>query len=131
MKGNAKKSKYYCPIEAEEQAALFRWAELQQTKYPALRWMYHIPNGGSRNKAEAARLKAEGVKAGVSDIFLPAPAGPYHGLYIELKKLNGGRASMAQREFIEAMRKLGYCAEIRHGWCAAAELILKYLEGKI
>ena len=31
--------------------------------------MHHIPNGGKRGKAEAARLKAMGVKPGVSDIF--------------------------------------------------------------
>ena len=35
--------------------------------------MYHIPNGGRRNKITGARLKAEGVVAGVPDVFLASP----------------------------------------------------------
>ena len=60
-----------CQLEGEEQAALFRWAQFQSGKYPELDLMFHIPNGGKRGKAEAARFKAEGVKAGVPDIFFP------------------------------------------------------------
>jgi hypothetical protein len=66
-----------------EQTALFSWATWQEQLYPDLKWMYHVPNGGHRNKATAARLKAAGVKAGVPDVVLPAPKGIYHGLYIE------------------------------------------------
>lgn len=44
--------------EHSEQCAFVEW----------LRWNhiphYAIPNGGSRNRIEAARLKAEGVSAG-------------------------------------------------------------------
>lgn len=89
--------------------------------------MYHIPNGGSRNKAEAARLKAQGVRAGVPDICLPAARGCYHGLYIELKRRNGGRVSEAQRGWIEYLENAGYCARVCHGWDEARETIEKYL----
>lgn len=58
-----------CQLEGEEQAALFRWAQFQSGKYPELDLMFHIPNGGKRGKAEAARFKAEGVKAGVRTYF--------------------------------------------------------------
>ncbi len=44
-----------------------------------------MPNGGKRDKATAAVLKRQGVKAGVPDIMLPAARAGYHGLYIELK----------------------------------------------
>lgn len=71
--------------EAREQEALFRWADFAAGTMPELKLLYHIPNGGSRNKAEAANLKRQGVKAGVPDLFLPVPRGGYHGLYIELK----------------------------------------------
>lgn len=125
------KPKIPCPPESQEQATLFSWAAMMERTYPQLKWMYHIPNGGSRNRVEAAQLKAEGVKPGVSDIFLPAAVGGWHGLYIELKRQTGGRRSPEQQEFIAAMRDAGYCAEFRNGWQAAAELIVKYLEGKI
>lgn len=63
------------PTEEEEQTALFSWARIMEARFPVLRWMHHIPNGGKRSKAEAARFRAAGVKAGVSDIFLPCPRG--------------------------------------------------------
>lgn len=114
--------------EEEEQITLFSWAALNEGRHPELRWMYAIPNGGLRSKTEAARMKKAGVKKGVSDIFLPAARGKYHGLYIELKKLCGGRASKEQIKFIEAVRKEGYYADVKCGWVAAAKLIVDYLE---
>lgn len=51
--------------EADEQKKLFRWADFMKTEYPELDMMFHIPNGGSRNKLEAANLKKQGVRAGV------------------------------------------------------------------
>lgn len=59
------------PTEDVEQMCLFRWADAQSGKYPELSLMYHVPNGGKRGKAEAARFRAMGVKSGVPDIFLP------------------------------------------------------------
>jgi hypothetical protein len=44
--------------EATEQETLIQWCEWQQGKYHELELLYHIPNGGSRNKLEAANLKA-------------------------------------------------------------------------
>lgn len=79
------------PTEAQEQITLFSWAAVQAI--PELALLYHIPNGGSRHKAEAARLRAEGVRSGVPDLCLPVPRGGCHGLYIELKRLRGGRLS--------------------------------------
>lgn len=118
------------PTEAQEQTTLFEWARLQRGKYPELDLLFHVPNGGSRNKAEAGRLRAEGVKAGVPDICLPVPRGKYHGLYIELKRKRGGRIDPAQMAWIEALMKQGYSVAICKGWETAAEIILNYLEGK-
>lgn len=48
-------------------------------KVPALEWFHAIPNGGSRGdddksrKIRGAQLKAEGVRQGVADTFLPWP----------------------------------------------------------
>lgn len=91
------------PTEAQEQVTLFSWAAVQAI--PELALLYHIPNGGSRHKAEAARLRAEGVRAGVPDLCLPVPRGGFHGLYIELKRLRGGRLSEQQRAWLDALGK--------------------------
>ena len=75
--------------ESQNQQALFRWAELSLSKYPGLEMLYAIPNGGYRNKITAARLKREGVKAGVLDINLDVAGHGYHGLRIEMKSKKG------------------------------------------
>ena len=124
-----KKSEIPVPHEAEEQITLFHWAEWQSGKYPELKLLYHVPNGGSRNKIEAARLKAQGVKSGVPDIVLPAARGEYHGLYIELKRQRGGRISEEQKKWIAGLTEQGYRAEVCKGWEAAAKVIVEYLGG--
>ena len=128
---NGKNAKTVLPVpsEAQEQTALFQWASLQACKYPELDMLYHIPNGGSRNKIEAARLKGEGVKAGVPDLCLPVPRGGKHGLYIELKRIREGRTSKEQEKWLNALQEQGYEAIVCKGWEAAARKILEYLRG--
>ena len=57
--------------EAAEQSTLIDWSLRCRGKYPELDLLFHIPNGGSRNKIEAAKLKAQGVKAGCRIYFCP------------------------------------------------------------
>lgn len=118
------------PSEEEEQVTLFNWAKMQEKKYPELALMFHIPNGGLRSKSEAARFKRAGVKSGVPDIFLPCAKRGKHGLFIEMKKLTGGRTSKEQKEWIEALNKAGYAAFVCNGWPSAARMIECYLEGR-
>jgi hypothetical protein len=101
--------------------------EIPQIVLPvlSLELMFAIPNGGLRDKVQAAKLKAEGVKPGVSDIMWPVPVGSYHGLFIELKNANG-RASPEQLEFINAVRSYGYCAAVASCWFGAANLVIDY-----
>ena len=118
------------PTEAEEQIALFEWATLQSGRFPELALLYHVPNGGSRNKIEAARLRAQGVKSGVPDLCLPVARGANHGLYIELKRQRGGRISEEQVRWIDGLLKQGYAAAICKGWQEAASVIIDYLRQK-
>ena len=43
--------------EDTEQINVASWAAWNERQYPELKWLHHIPNGGSRNKAEAVKLK--------------------------------------------------------------------------
>ena len=115
------------PVESVEQTCLFHWAQRQSGAYPALSLMFHIPNGGSRHKVEARKLKEQGVKAGVPDVCLPVARGGYHGLYVELKRIKGGKVSSDQQDWIKALAAEGYMAVVCRGWNEAAEAILKYL----
>lgn len=112
--------------EANEQEAVMVWAAHSLWKYPCLRWLFHIPNGGTRNVAEAVHLKKLGVKPGVPDLFLPYPAGTYHGLWIEMKSTKG-RPSALQKEWVDWLNANGYMAVICHGAGEAINALEVYL----
>lgn len=119
--------------EHAHQVALFCQAAKYIDLWPELEWMYAIPNGGERNIIVAGRLKAEGVKSGISDVCLPCARKGYHGFYIEMKKpdvintKNGG-ASANQLKFGAHLTTQGYLFTICHSWIEAWERILWYLE---
>ena len=117
----------YTPTEAQEQTAVFNWAAVMVRRWPELRLLHHIPNGGSRNAREARNLKAQGVKPGIQDICLPVARRGYHGLYIEMKRRKGGRISEDQGTVLGLLREQGYCAWVCKGANDAIELITEYL----
>ena len=112
--------------EAEEQMAVIKWAELMSNKHTCLKWLYHCPNGGSRNVAEAANLKRMGVKAGVPDLCLPYPSNGFHGLYIEMKT-DKGRLTAAQRDYLEWLNLNGYKAVMCKGAQEAIDVLWNYV----
>ena len=115
--------------ESDHQQALFAWAKLAQTKHPELSLLHAIGNGNARTNAiQGARMKREGVLAGVSDIFLPVSRGGYHGLYIELK-VKGNTTSPSQKWWIAEVGKQGYLAKVCFGWIETKVIIEEYLEG--
>ena len=87
------------PTEHEEQRDLVRWF---RRKYGPVR-IFAIPNGGYRSMTAAAKLKAEGVSAGVLDLFVPA-----WRLWVEMKRQKGGRLSPEQADWIEYLESVGY-----------------------
>lgn len=112
--------------EASEQITLMQWCNVNRCKYPELGLIFHIPNGGRRNKLEAAKLKREGVRAGVPDLFLPVARNGYNGLFIELK-FGSNKATAKQREWITELNKQGYYAVVCNGFEEAKSVIEKYI----
>lgn len=110
---------------------------------PMLEWLHAIPNGGARgdsSRSKAIRgkqLKAEGVKKGVYDLFLPFPANGYHGLYLELKtperkpktSRGGGGITPEQKVFGVYALEAGYQAKVVYGADEAIEALKEYLSG--
>lgn len=114
--------------EEAEQAALFEWAAYKAGQWPELAYLFHIPNGGLRSKATAARLKAAGVKPGVPDLFLPVTRGQSAGLFIEMK-YGSNKPSPEQRRYIDMLLSEGYAVEVCYGCEQAIEAITAYLRG--
>ena len=115
--------------EHQHQCAVIEWADLNTSQHPELRWLHAIPNGGGRSKAEAGRLKAEGVRAGVFDLCLPYPRSGKCGLFIEMKRRTKGKVSEEQRRWHERLRALGYQVEVCKGFEEAQATFNAYLEG--
>ena len=130
--------------EGAHQTALFAWAALQLHRWPELRWLHHIPNGGSRGDSaqsravRGAQLKAQGVKTGVADVFLPVRRGEYSGLYIEMKrpterpKRAGSKGGLSdeQIEFGKFVKNQGFGWMTCYGWRDASEVVENYLNFK-
>lgn len=93
-----------CPSEHVEQREFVMW--FRQTFAPVR--IYAIPNGGKRGKAEALRLKVEGVTAGVPDLHVPE-----WNLWIEMKRQKGGTLSAEQKDWRD------YLTTIGHTWIRA------------
>ena len=120
--------------EDAHQAALFTWASWNEAKHPDLRKMYAIPNGGLRNKATGAKLKSQGVRAGVLDINLDVARNGFHGLRIEMKRpgvpgtgQRPGRVSAEQASRAADLVSDGYKVAFCYGWEAARDVLIEYL----
>ncbi len=100
--------------EHQVQAAVFTWAMWRgRTNVPALGRLLAVPNGGLRAKATAGKLRAEGVRAGVPDLVLPLACRGFHGLWLEVKRLDG-TLDPDQIDWLRYLASAGYCAGA--GW---------------
>jgi hypothetical protein len=117
------------PVDREglEQAALMAELCLRMPEVADL--IYHVPNGGHRVKAVAAKLKAQGVKAGIPDLVLPMARGGYFGLYIEFKATPpyDAAVSESQHERIRKLNAQGYLAVVCRGNFDTVEQLRAYL----
>lgn len=78
------------------QCACVHWFHL---RFPKLRGrLFAVPNGGRRDAVTAARLKDEGVIAGVADLILLKSNSEFGALLIEMKT-SAGRQSDSQKQW--------------------------------
>jgi len=82
--------------EHQIQSDYFNWVEVEL--YPngvpvealkGIELAHAIPNGGDRHVLVGAKLKKEGARKGVPDVYIPVPRGGFCGLAIEFKSLGG------------------------------------------
>lgn len=114
--------------EAAEQQALFSMIFRYEDRYPALKLVYHIPNGGKALTPRQGRWwKEQGVRAGVPDLFCAVGRyGRLHGLYIEMKT-SKGKLSIEQASMIQMLQDQGYRVEVCRSWGEAWNVLVGYL----
>lgn len=122
MYGNLKRG------EDTEQMGVIDWANWNTGRFPELKLLFHIPNGGKRDAREAARFKAMGVKAGVPDLCLPVPMNGFAGLYIEMK-YGKNKPTDHQKEWIKALKEQGYKVTVCYSGVEATQELESYLQG--
>lgn len=110
--------------ESELQRACMKWMRLQ---YPKL-MMFSVPNGGYRNRREAAIMVSEGIRTGVSDLILLKACGGYHGLCVEMK-YGKGMQTVSQMEFERIVTEEGYLYRVVRTFEEFRELIDNYVKG--
>lgn len=117
------------PLERVEQEALFQWAQYMERTDPRLRLLNSSLNGVRLTPNQALMAKRGGMKKGFPDVFLPVPAGGWHGLFIEMKRKGGvpSDVSPEQCKWINNLRYQGYHAVVCYGWESAAQIISGYL----
>lgn len=122
-------------VEHEHQKALIDWAWRVPLPPAAdvepgakiADYLLAVPNGGARDPREGARLKAEGVKPGVSDLLLPLRRDGFYALWLELKA-PGKTPTPQQHAWLRRMARAGYRAEWRDNWLDAAAVIADYCQ---
>lgn len=82
------------------QTACVRWFRMAHPRLAPR--LFAVPNGGRRDGITGARLKEEGVLAGVADLILLVPNADYHALLIEMKTPKG-RQSESQKAWQRAV----------------------------
>jgi len=102
------------PTEHEEQRELVKW--FRQT-FSGVR-IFAIPNGGARSITTAARLKVEGVSAGVPDLYIPA-----WKIWIEMKRVKGGVVDKSQKDWHSYLTSIGDVVMICRGAEEAKQMI--------
>jgi hypothetical protein len=111
-------------LEDDLQKSCVYWFRLIWPKYAKL--LFAVPNGGSRNIREAARLKSQGVVSGVSDLILLVPKGNFHGLCIEMKS-EKGKLSENQKEWLEMVKMQGYETSVCNSFESFCKTINEYM----
>jgi hypothetical protein len=112
--------------EESEQAALISWARFNAVLYPDLAFLYHVPNGGARDKREGANLKRSGVLAGIPDLVLPVARHGYHHMYIEMK-VEPNKPTKSQMEVMRRLKKNGSFVITCYGAEEARKVLNWYL----
>lgn len=97
-----------------EQREFVSW--FRQTFRPVR--IFAIPNGEARSRRVGGRLKAEGVSPGVPDLFIPA-----WGLWIEMKRADGGTVSAVQKDWHAYLRSIGQRVIVAKGFSDACRQI--------
>jgi hypothetical protein len=126
--------KFKYPTEDQEQINFCEYLEALKVRF------FAVPNGmyiGKDEKDEEnnarfaylAKMKKMGFKKGVLDLVIlsTTKSGRYNILFLEMKKVEGGKVSDAQQEWIDWLHANHHAVAVAKGCDAAIRIFNKYL----
>lgn len=115
----------FLPTEHWEQVALFQHfdREIRTGRNLWLAAAFAVPNGARTSWGTAVKLKMEGLKSGVHDVFIPVPRRGYVGLTLEMKRKKGGEVSNAQKWWATVLATQGWLTFAPAGWEIARDVV--------
>lgn len=113
--------------EEYEQSQVIAWARFYGRFHPELNMLFHVPNGGARDKREGANLKKAGVLAGIPDLILPVARKGFHHLYIEMK-VEPNKPTATQVTILKDLKNEQNLAIVCYGAEQAKKVIRWYLD---
>jgi hypothetical protein len=117
--------------EYKEQVAVFKWAAAHEYRWPCLALLFGSLMGTKLPPKYLNKAIKAGMRKGKPDINLPVTMGGYCGLWIELKKMGGGKPSKDQEKTLKMLAGAGNAVYVCRGSTAAIRVIEDYLKGKI
>jgi hypothetical protein len=127
------------PSEHDIQCAFVQWCRMSESKYPALKLAFAVPNGANRHIVTAMKNKREGQRAGVPDWVFPARGWMSiededstvkgriaHSLMLEFKR-PGQRATREQKQYHSLAKIYGHRVEIVTSAEQAISIVKEYL----
>jgi hypothetical protein len=105
------------PTEHQEQVLFVQWFRLT---YPGV-LINATPNAAKRSMRTAGMMKAEGMVAGIPDLFIPA-----WNVWIEMKRRQGGKLSPEQKRIIKYLKANGATVHVCKGADEATQVVIDF-----
>lgn len=114
------------PTENEECKTWFEFAQYDNT---LKHYLIKIVNEGKRESWQGKRLVDIGLRKGVPDYFLPIPNKRWHGLFIEMKRIDQRKRKKrdSQEQWMDRLTKSGYLAVYAYGASDAIRIWKDYM----
>lgn len=117
------------PLEKTEQINFIDYCKANNIIAVSTQNGFKMPKTAFNWAAYSNSLKRLGLATGFPDVIILArnKSNTHEVLFIEMKRIKGGRVSPEQKEWINKLDSLNYCVGIAYGCDSAIKILNNYL----
>lgn len=118
------------PLEKIEQINFVDFCKSRNITVISTQNGFKMPKNAFNWAAYSNSLKRMGLATGFPDLIVLTrnKSQTHEVLFIEMKRVKGGRVSPEQKEWITRLDNDGYCVGVAKGFESAVQILDKYLE---